>query len=128
MSHPLNDVVWCKLAPSPIHGVGVFAIRDIPKGTELAGGGDYYERGNEADILPEIMALMRDRWCRLDACEVLPNPNWDAVLQRFMNHSKAPNSDGVHALEDIRKGDEITEAYTSFDLGPEAIDHYKKFL
>ena len=25
--------VYCKLAPSPIHGVGIFAIKDIPKGT-----------------------------------------------------------------------------------------------
>lgn len=25
------EKVYCKLAPSPIHGVGVFAIRDIPK-------------------------------------------------------------------------------------------------
>jgi SET domain-containing protein len=27
-----NDV-YCKLAPSPIHGVGVFAIKDIPPNT-----------------------------------------------------------------------------------------------
>jgi hypothetical protein len=23
---------YCRLAPSPIHGIGVFAIRDIPRG------------------------------------------------------------------------------------------------
>lgn len=31
----LNKTVWCKLGPSKIHGVGVFAIRDILKGQKL---------------------------------------------------------------------------------------------
>ena len=35
-----------RIAPSPIHGVGVFAIKDIPKGTKLY-----------LDIMPEIFTL-----------------------------------------------------------------------
>ena len=27
------DTVYCKLKPSPVHGVGIFAIKNIPKGT-----------------------------------------------------------------------------------------------
>ena len=34
----INSEVWATLASSTIHGVGVFAIRDIPKGTKLADG------------------------------------------------------------------------------------------
>ena len=28
----LNKEVYCKLGVSPVHGIGVFAVRDIPKG------------------------------------------------------------------------------------------------
>jgi len=30
----LQTEVYCRLGVSPIHGIGVFAIRDIPKGTQ----------------------------------------------------------------------------------------------
>lgn len=126
MSHPLNDVVWCRLAPSPIHGIGVFAIRDIPEGTELAGGVEDYSRDGEADVLPEIHALMQDQHCFLEYFDVLPNPNRNVHLQCFMNHSDTPNSNGKVALRDIRKGEEVTENFKTFDrmLGPKAAEHY----
>ncbi len=31
--HLLSEV-YCKLGVSPLHGIGVFALRDIPKGTK----------------------------------------------------------------------------------------------
>lgn len=34
MLRHLRENVYCHLAPSSVHGVGVFAVRDIPKGTE----------------------------------------------------------------------------------------------
>lgn len=30
----LRDNVYCRLAPSTVHSVGVFALRDIPQGTD----------------------------------------------------------------------------------------------
>src|SRR3989338_4757377 len=30
----LREKTYCRLQPSSIHGIGVFAIRDIPKGTD----------------------------------------------------------------------------------------------
>ena len=33
----LNTQVWCRLAPSNIHGIGIFAIKNIPKGTDPFG-------------------------------------------------------------------------------------------
>lgn len=128
-SHPLNDVVFCKLAPSPIHGVGVFAIRDIPKGTELAGGRRDYPRAGMETILPEIMQIIQDHWLFIENpshCEVIPNPNYDVHLQCFMNHSYKPNSDGFRALRDIKAGEEITEDFTDFPikLGPKALAQF----
>ncbi len=131
MTHPLNDIVWCKLAPSPIHGVGVFAIRDIPKGTVLGTGEnqqglDTYSREHEDVILPEILAIIQDHHCFVEFWDVLPNPNRDVWLQCFMNHSADANSDGKIALRDIAKGEEITENFNGFEqpLGPKAKAQY----
>ncbi len=124
MTNPINDVVWCALAPSRIHGIGVFAIRDIPKGTELAGG--ELEYPTEDFVLLEIRAIVQDHHSLLEFADSIPNPNYDAHLQCFMNHSATPNSDGRSALRDIRKGEEITEDYTKGErpLGPKAKKHF----
>lgn len=123
----LHKTVWCTVAPSKISGVGVFAIRDIPKGTELT---DYFLQdrleGKEygtltlsvdqfKTIMPEIKDLILDRIC-LDAYSnehwiTFLSPNWDLLLQAFMNHSREPNSDGEFTLRDIKKGEEITEDF-----------------
>ncbi len=42
----LNSIVRTKIAPSSINGVGLFALRDIPKGTKLG-----------ADMTPKIYSL-----------------------------------------------------------------------
>src|ERR1700722_14347341 len=31
----LEENVYCRLQPSKVHGIGIFAIRDIPKGKNL---------------------------------------------------------------------------------------------
>lgn len=130
MSHPLNDLVWCKIAPSPIHGVGIFAIRDIPKGTELAGGEYVYRKDEEETLLPEIRALIQDHYSHLELMSIMPNPNRDAYLQCFMNHSDDANSDGHHALRDIAKGEEVTENYKKLSrpLGEAAHEYFKAFI
>ena len=33
MLNHLRQNIYCRLKPSPVHGIGVFAIRDIPKTT-----------------------------------------------------------------------------------------------
>ena len=37
----LKDNTFCRLKPSPIHGVGVFAIKDIPSGINPFGDADF---------------------------------------------------------------------------------------
>lgn len=119
----LNSTVWATLGPSKIHGIGVIAIRDIPRGTLLT---DYSVRseGREVlkvteeefeQILPEIRSIILDRtiFCKGYPLVFL-SPNSEQSLQSFMNHSDQPNSDGERALVDIKKGEEITEDYASF--------------
>ncbi len=111
----LNDEVWCTLAPSPIHGIGVFAVRDIPKGQRL------YCQSSRAtlrfepidDFLPEIQELIKARWPDYKTSGYL-SPNDDARLISFMNNGGRdsnydPKTDT--ALKDIHTGEEVLEDY-----------------
>lgn len=123
----LNKTVWARVAPSPIHGVGVFAIRDIPKGTKFT---DYnlVEHNGESSfsylfteeemrmLEPEILSLVLDKMLFPADAQLFSfhSPNDEASLRSFMNHSTDANTDGFVALRDIRKGEELTEDYSSF--------------
>ncbi len=130
----LNRTVYCKLGPSKIHGVGVFAIRDIPKGQQLT---DYTldDVVNEKEyetlsmslaeftyVLPSIQALILDRLTldkeRNKEIIYCISPNRDQILQSFMNHSNTPNSDGNFALRDIKAGEEVTEDFNTLTETP----------
>lgn len=118
-SNYLNNTVWCTLAPSPIHGVGVFAIRDIPRGTLLT---DHTVETMDTahtfmmtltefnQVHPAIRSLILDRTLFGDTLR-FHSPNKDAVLRSFMNHSDTPNSDGIRATRDIEAGEEVTEDF-----------------
>jgi SET domain-containing protein len=113
----LNNTVWCRLAPSPIHGVGVVAIRDISKGQILYTFDHHMvfdvDEEDFMKILPEIRALILDKIINAEGATRYRffSPNDEQIIQSFMNHSSDANSDGHIALRDIKKGEEITEDY-----------------
>ena len=131
----LNSSVWCKLASSPIHGIGVFAIRDILRGTKMwewmrswydprgsqlwEWSGMWYNVPLErfGEIHPAIRDLILDRHPMPQGGRSFVSPNDEANLQSFLNHSSSPNCRINIALRDIQKGEEITEDYR--DLGIE---------
>lgn len=129
----LNNSVWATLKPCT-YGIGVFAIRDIPKGTLLSDHSSrnpnpvLYRVSKEdfTKILPEIRELILDRTIFMKGKPIIfPSPNSNQTLQAFMNHSDTPNSDGQRALVDIKKGEEVTENYKSFyDLHELSKSHY----
>lgn len=139
----LNTTVWARLGPSVIHGVGVFAIRDIPKGTQITDFNlnDFRNqrplRINYKDfekILPEIRALILDYVTFLYHKKIPEfsffSPNQNACLQSFMNHSDKPNSDGVWSLKAIKKGEEITENYRDLlhgNVAHEVMNKHRNF-
>lgn len=107
----------CYIAPSDIHGVGIFAIRDIPEGTKLY-----------LDIMPELFRLpykklknncpayvhdtLVSRWPRVKLGEPFVYP--DARYVAYMNHGgDDANYDAINdvALRDIKEGEELTEDY-----------------
>lgn len=118
---------WICLAESPIQGVGVFAIKDIPKGCRdmfLIGNDDFIEVDKEelSDVPLEVMELI-DRYCIFDKTETggkywIPNYGFKIVdLVNYLNHSKRPNIVSINngeyfeAIRDIKKGEELLIDY-----------------
>lgn len=111
----LNDIVKIKLAPSPIHGVGVFAMRDIKKGEKIY-----------ADIIPHQFDLPYAKFKKLDKDIreiilghfplVVKGSHFLYPVTKFtayLNHSDTPNYDAKEdkILKGVKAGEEITEDY-----------------
>lgn len=107
----LNKTVWCTLAPSTTHGVGVFAIRDIQKGQKvyLQLDRQLLEKPVPEDTLPEIKEIIESRW----HTPVYLHPHADAWMLAFINSSPDPNYDEATdtALNDIKRGEELYSHY-----------------
>src|SRR5690349_14734624 len=108
---------------SPIHGIGVFAIRDIPKGTRnifSKGKGEWIKVPiTEVEALPEHKRSLIETYCLFDEENYwVPEYGFkiiDPVI--YLNHSSNPNiisiNDGeeFEALVDIKEGQELLVNY-----------------
>lgn len=109
------------LAPSRLHGIGVFAGSDIPAATviwEFTPEIDWRIPEAEFSRLPEPYRSTLRPYCYVeeDGTLVLCGDN-----ARFMNHSFEPNCDDsagpyTLTLRDIAAGEELTCDYRRFDL------------
>lgn len=110
------------LAPSAVHGVGVFAAEDIPQGTLLWQFVPGLDLVIPAEMLASYPAEAR-KYVEEYGYEDQYRPG-AVVLSgdnaRFINHSHTPNTysekDEAFALRDIAKGEEITCNY--LELNP----------
>ena len=108
------------LAPSPIHGTGVFTAVPIPAGTVIW----VFDHPIDWEIQPEEMMTIPEPFqSRLRHFSYLDERGVYVLCgdnARFMNHSFAPNCDdsGVAtvAASDIAAHEELTCDYRSFDL------------
>ena len=111
----LNTIVKLKLAPSPIHGIGVFATADIGKGDKVFA--DVFPQlysitfSSFGKLFPQVRDQLLERWPTVTKGSAFWYP--DTFLQGYMNHSDDPNYDAVTdtALRDIKAGEEVTEDY-----------------
>lgn len=114
----LNTISKTTLRRSEIHGIGVFAIRDIKKGEIVYAGRmpKVYSVPYESfgALLPEVRKIILERWpIVIHGARFL----WpDVVLASFMNH--APTKESINydpvtdtATKDILADEEILENY-----------------
>jgi SET domain-containing protein len=118
-----HEDVFTRLKPSPIHGIGVFAIRRIPKGSCVFGADDaalVWVSKKQIEHLPEPLkrlyndfsVIMADRY----GCPTSFN---DLTVSWYLNHSENPNvtaddSFRFYALRDIEEGEELTVNYRTY--------------
>lgn len=127
----LRDASYIMLRASAVDGVGVFAIRDIPKGCrEMFSKPDAPEdwialSRDEVGALPEHARLLIENYCLFDDEQYfVPREGFTKMdLACFLNHSDTPNivsiDDGAYfeALRDIAAGDELFIDYGEIVAG-----------
>jgi len=123
-----HDGVYTRIQPSPIHGVGVFAIRDIPKGAYVFTGDNSQMVEVNKNIVdkqePEIKRLYDD-FCIIEGEKYTCPDNFNNLnIGWYLNESKTdPNvacdkNYDFYALRDIKPGEELTVDYATFSDEP----------
>jgi hypothetical protein len=127
----LENNVYCRIQTSPIHGVGVFAVRDVPRGTN-----PFVTHAKvEVVAIPEKEIMENEKIPRavrdtVGAFYVVQNGNIycdarsfnEINISYFLNHSDKPNLDAKEVDEetvftanrDIRAGEELTADYATY--------------
>jgi SET domain-containing protein len=124
--------IWVRLSNTK-YGVGVIALRDIPKNTRIT---DYDDSNLESlsikifpindqeflkDIIklhPNIQNLVKDRYIFYkEGNGHILSPNSHQIYRLYINHSENPNVDTkLVSIKDINEGDEITFSYKDIVL------------
>ncbi len=119
----LANTTYVMIKPSRLHGIGVFAIRDIPKGTSnifSKGVGDWIKVSKEeVEALPQHSKDLIENHCLFDEdFYFIPDYGFKLLdLVIYLNHSETPNvislNDGeeFEAIRDIANGEELLVDY-----------------
>ncbi len=117
----LTNHTYIMLKPSAVAGIGVFAIKNIPRGCR-----DMFSKPNkqdnwiklskkEVELLPQHTRLVIENYCLYDEENYfVPDHGFKKIdLSLFLNHSDNPNiisiqeGDYFEALRDIASGEEL---------------------
>lgn len=112
-------LIRCYVDKSKIHGIGLFASEDIPRGTVI------WRMDNEFDRVftreqfldfPKPVQEFMVKYSWLDGEVYILHSD----LGKFINHSETPNiicekDNYTIASRDIKAGDELTENYFDYD-------------
>jgi len=127
----LEKNIYCRIRPSRIHGVGVFAIRRIPKGAyPLVSIRDVpvipipeKEILNNKKIPGAVKTMVRAFYARQNGNLCFPAHSFNQIdISYFLNHSKHPNLEATdvgddilfRAIRTIRPGEELTADYSTY--------------
>jgi len=123
---------YCRLRSSKIEGVGVFAVRDIPKGKDPFGGikqsrWHKFEAKEIKNLDREVLKMIDDFFViEKDGSVYIPETGLNGIdISFFVNNSKNPNLKIVgsgkeealvfKALRPVKKGEELTISYATYD-------------
>jgi len=121
----LHQDTYVMIKPSPLHGIGVFAIRDIPKGTRnlfSQGVGEWIKLTiAEVEALPKHSRDLVENHCLFDEdYYYVPDYGFKLVdLVIYLNHSDTPNIISINegeffeAIRDITAGEELLLDYVT---------------
>lgn len=119
----LSENTWVMIRPSGVHGIGVFAIRDIPAGCKDIFSKEMGEwhtvPRRETDTLPVHAKDLVENYCLYDEENYfIPANGFKAIdLSLFLNHSDTPNIISVNEGEYfetvrlVKKGEELLINY-----------------
>jgi SET domain-containing protein len=121
----LSSNTYVMLKPSPIEGIGVFAVRDIPKGCR-----QMFSKPNTNDkwvtvtkeevaALPPHARFIIGNYCLYDDDNYfVPDDGFKKIdLSLFLNHADIPNiisineGDYFETTRDIKNGEELVIDY-----------------
>lgn len=124
-----HESVFTRIKPSPIVGVGVFAILNIPKGTYIFKGDNTPLNWLDSDKIdlelmePEIKKIYKDFCIEKNEKSKLiygcPTSFNNMTISWFLNHSKSPNvicdcEYNFYAARDIKIDEELTVDYSTY--------------
>lgn len=121
----LSQHTYIMLKPSLVAGIGVFALRDIPKGCR-----DMFSKPDkndtwitlskkEVETLPHHAQILVENYCLFDEENYfVPDYGFKKIdISLFLNHSDEPNVTSINegeyfeALRDIKTGEELFVDY-----------------
>ena len=123
---------YCRIKPSKIHGVGVFAIVDIDKGVNLFPDCSCdlkkikkINKKEISNLAPDILKMMSDFLIESKTHYFTTTSLNNINISCFLNHSDQPNcewvekDDSFRPLKNIKNQEELTinyEKYLESDL------------
>ena len=127
LMNELMNNMFVMLKPSPVQGIGVFAIADIKKGQRNIFSNDKSEwlKISKEDIsaLPQHSKAVVENYCLYDEGNYyVPEYGFKMVdLVIFLNHADEPNIASINEGEDF-------EALTDIKAGTELFVDYGKIV
>jgi hypothetical protein len=124
-----HDGAYTRMKPSKIHGVGVFAIRNIPKDTYIFSGDNSNMVCVDKSVIEKQEVEIRklyDDFCIIKGNKYYCPDNFNNMnVGWYLNESKdnpnvrCDNNYDFYAIRDIEKGEELTVDYSTFSDYPE---------
>jgi SET domain-containing protein len=116
----MDGAGWFEIRPSPMHGLGAFAVRPIPAGTRLIEYAGERLTPDEADArYPDQPGVPHHTCLFAIDDDIVIDAAVNGNDARFINHSCDPNCDAIveddriwiETIRDVEQGEELAYDY-----------------